>query len=60
MNIEALEKRKQELQAQQAQFIANTNAVSGAIQDCDFWIAELKAEAAATAQATQVIEPAAQ
>jgi len=63
MTIAALEKRKAELQAQQNQFIANTNAINGAIQDCDYWIAQIKqAEAAALAQLAQAqtTEPAAQ
>ena len=47
MTIEALEKRKQELQAQQTQFVANANALTGAIQNCDWMIEQLKAEAAA-------------
>jgi hypothetical protein len=45
MTIEALEKRKQELTAQQQQFVANANAISGALQDCDYWIEQLKAAA---------------
>jgi len=47
MNIEQIEKRKIELQAQQAQFIANTHAVAGAIQQCDWLIEEIKKEQAA-------------
>ena len=47
MTIELLEKRKQELQAQQQQFVANANAINGAVQDCDYWIGQLKAAAAA-------------
>ena len=53
MTIELLEKRKQELLANQQKFVAeyqqaqaNANAVNGAIQDCDFWIGVLKAQAA--------------
>jgi sugar-specific transcriptional regulator TrmB len=45
MTIELLEARKRELQAQQAQFVANANAINGAIQNCDWMIAELKKEA---------------
>lgn len=44
MTIEKLEARKIELQKQQAQLVANANAISGAIQDVDFWISELKKE----------------
>ena len=53
MTIELLEKRKQELLANQQKFVAeyqqaqaHANAVNGAIQDCDFWIGVLKAQAA--------------
>jgi hypothetical protein len=42
MTLEALKKRKKELQDQQQQAIATTNAIAGAIQDCDFWIAQLE------------------
>lgn len=42
MTIEKLEARRAELQKQQAQLVANANALSGAIQDCDFWIEQLK------------------
>lgn len=49
MTIEKLEARKIELQKQQAQFVANANAISGAIQDVDFWISELKKESSAPA-----------
>lgn len=51
MTIEALEARKNELLAQQNQFVANTHAISGAIQDCDYWISQLKQAEAATAKA---------
>lgn len=43
MTIEALQKRKAELQTQQAQLIANANAIGGAIQDIDYWIVALNA-----------------
>jgi hypothetical protein len=55
MTIELLEQRKKDLQAQQQQFVANANAINGAIQDCDYWIGQLKA--AATAAATPALEP---
>ena len=48
MTIEALEKRKNELKAQQSQLVANANALSGAIQQIDWTIEELKKEAADT------------
>jgi hypothetical protein len=51
MTIELLEKRKEELQAQQQQFIANANAINGAVQDCDYWIGILKAQQAGSSQA---------
>lgn len=47
MTIELLEARKIELQKQKAQLVANANAISGAIQDCDFWIEQLKQASAA-------------
>jgi hypothetical protein len=42
MTIEQLEKRKQELLQGQAQAVANSNAFSGAIQEINFWLNELK------------------
>lgn len=36
-----IEQRKQELEQQRDQLIANANAVTGAIQDCDHWLALL-------------------
>jgi len=50
MTLEALEARKKELIAQQNQFVANTHVLSGAIQDCDFWIDMLKSQAAEAAK----------
>ena len=41
MTIEQLQARKKDLQTQQQQYIANSNAASGAIQDCDYWIQQL-------------------
>jgi hypothetical protein len=41
MDKETITKRKQELLATREQFLANANAVLGAIQDCDFWLSEL-------------------
>lgn len=46
MTIELLQKRKQELIAQQQQLVANANALNGALQDCDYWIGVLQAQAA--------------
>ena len=36
-----VEKRKADLQAQLTQLQANSNAISGAIQDCDYWLSTL-------------------
>jgi hypothetical protein len=46
MTIEILLARKQELQNQLSQLIANSNAINGAIQNCDWAIEQLKAPAA--------------
>lgn len=41
----AILQRKETLQHDQEQMIANLNAIVGALQDCDYWLAELdKAE----------------
>lgn len=43
---EVVEARLRELNAQRDQKIADANALTGAIQDCQFWLAEVeKAEA---------------
>jgi hypothetical protein len=39
---EALQDHLVELQQQREQAIANVNAISGAIQECQFWVAWLK------------------
>lgn len=39
---EALEVRLFELQQQREQAIANVNAITGAIQECQFWVTWLK------------------
>lgn len=39
---EALLKRKQELETQQEKLISSLNVVNGAIQDCEYWLEELK------------------
>jgi hypothetical protein len=52
--------RKNELDQQRLQYIANLNAVVGAIQDCDYWIAKLDEEErqAAQGKAVEVLPPA--
>ena len=42
MNEQALEQRKVELKKQLDQVLANANALHGAIQEVDFWIASLE------------------
>jgi len=42
MEAKALEQRKAQLEAQLKQTLANANALQGAIQECDFWIAQLE------------------
>ena len=39
---EALQTRLVELERQREQAIANVNAISGAIQECQYWVAWLK------------------
>ena len=41
MYREDLLKRKSVLQQQRDQFVANANAVAGALQEIEFWISEL-------------------
>lgn len=41
MNKETIEKRIQQLKAEQQQFVANVHGCEGAIQDCNFWLNEL-------------------
>ena len=51
MNREAIGKRLAALKEQLKQVEANGNALVGAIQDCEYWLAELeKAEAESTMQ----------
>lgn len=38
---EEIERRRAELQANKDQFIANANACDGAIQDCNYWLAQM-------------------
>jgi hypothetical protein len=44
MTREQLEKRKAELIASMKQIEANLHATSGAIQEVDFWLAQLEVE----------------
>ena len=44
MNREQSEKRKADLIAGQEQLKANLLATAGAIDDCDYWLAQLEAE----------------
>ena len=41
MTKEQVEARKQALVAQKTQLVAQVHAVLGAIEDCDYWLAEL-------------------
>lgn len=41
MTKEALEARIKELEAQKEQAIATVNAIAGALQDCNFWLAKV-------------------
>ena len=41
----AIEQRKAQLKAQYDQVVANANALQGAIQECDFWIAAVDKQA---------------
>lgn len=50
MTLEKLQKRRAELVNQQSQLVANSNAIAGAVQDIDYWIAALKAESVETNQ----------
>lgn len=43
MNEEKILARIEELKTQADQLRANLNAVGGAIQDCEFWLEQLKA-----------------
>lgn len=44
MDKEAIEQRRNELKGQLEQVQANGNALLGAIQDCDYWLAQLAAK----------------
>jgi hypothetical protein len=41
MTREEIEKRMSELVAAKEKLVADLNAVSGAIQDCEYWLAKL-------------------
>lgn len=42
---EAIEKRRAQLQAEYEQAIRTTEAIGGAIQDCNYWLEQLTKEA---------------
>ena len=42
MTEEAIAKRKADLAAQAEQLRANLNAIDGALQDCDYWLEQLR------------------
>jgi hypothetical protein len=42
---EALEEHKAQLESERLQHLNMAHAVDGAIQDCEFWLAELDKEA---------------
>jgi len=42
MNKDQIEKRLEELKTNQEQLRANLIATSGAIQDCEYWLEQLK------------------
>ena len=46
MTKEQIEARKAELMATRDQLIGQLNATEGALQDCDYWIAQLNAQTA--------------
>jgi hypothetical protein len=60
MTKDSVTARKNELEQQRLQFLANLNAVAGAMQDCDYWLAQLEEEERQKAQgvAVEVLPPA--
>jgi len=44
MDKKTIEKRKEDLQKQLVQIQNQFNALTGAIQDCDYWLGQLKEE----------------
>ena len=46
----SLQQRKEQLQGQYDQTVANANALQGAIQECNFWIALLEKQNAVSIQ----------
>ena len=53
LDRETIEKRKAELTRTKQAMIQNVAACDGAIQDCDYWLAELAKLEAAAAEATK-------
>jgi hypothetical protein len=45
--------RKEELESQRVQVLANLHAIVGAMQDCDYWISKLTEEEAQIAASSQ-------
>lgn len=56
MDIAAIEARKQDLLAQQARVVADLNAITGALQDCEYWYNQIVEEAAAQLAAEAAAE----
>ena len=54
---QALEARQIQLRQQYEQAVANANAVQGAIQECQYWLDQLKAAEAAKAAPAQPAAP---
>ena len=44
MDVASVQARMKTLAADREQLVANINALNGAIQDCEFWLAELKSQ----------------
>ncbi|MFZ2992519.1 MAG: hypothetical protein WA061_02275 [Microgenomates group bacterium] len=44
ITIEDLENRKKTLQEELDGLLSKANAISGAIQDCDYWLEQIKLE----------------
>jgi prefoldin subunit 5 len=45
MTREAIERRIEDLKKSRENLISNVNAVTGAIQDCEFWLGQVNNEA---------------
>ena len=52
MNKASVEARKEDLQRQREQLVANINAVVGALQDCDYWLSVIEEEERQAANVT--------